>query len=61
MAASVGALPMSASSVGPNVATRSSTRINWLVNTQVDEPRYVAPLKKPFGHMRLQDLELQHI
>jgi integrase len=29
--------------------------------TQVDEPRYVAQLKNPFGHMRLQDLEPQHI
>jgi hypothetical protein len=29
--------------------------------TQVDEPRYAAQLKKRFGHMRLEDLEPQHI
>lgn len=29
--------------------------------TQLDEPGYVALLKVPFGHMRLQDIEPQHI
>lgn len=29
--------------------------------TQVDEPRYTKQLKKRFGHMRLEDLEPQHI
>lgn len=29
--------------------------------TQVDEPRYVEQLKKRFGHMRLDDIEPQHI
>lgn len=29
--------------------------------TQVDEPRYATQLKKRFGHMRLEDLEPQHI
>ena len=29
--------------------------------TQVDEPSYVVHLKKPFGHMRLKDLEPHHI
>lgn len=29
--------------------------------TQVDEPRYVSQLKPKFGHMRLQDIEPQHI
>jgi hypothetical protein len=28
---------------------------------QVDEPGYVARLKKLFGHMRLKDLESHHI
>ena len=29
--------------------------------TQVDEPGYVARLKKLFGHMRLKDLEPHHV
>ena len=29
--------------------------------TQADEPGYAAHLKKRFGHMRLQDIEPQHI
>jgi len=29
--------------------------------TQLDEPGYVVQLKIPFGHMRLQDIEPQHI
>jgi hypothetical protein len=29
--------------------------------TQLDEPKYVIHLKKRFGHMRLEDLEPQHV